>query len=477
MKRKILATLAIMVSLSTLAQTTFNKTQTITLATGNVPVEGDAPYPIASADIDADGFIDLVVGTDLGGAIFWYKNDGTGSFSVQPTVTTALPRVSDIVLIDINGDTALDIVASSFTDNKVVYYPNTLANPGTFGSEITIASAIDGAGDVDIVLLDGDSNLDVVVSAFDADKIVWFAGNGDGTFGAENLMINSVVKPGSFDLTDIDNDIDLDLVVANAVNQMDLPGMNTSVIEVFFNSSLTFTKDTNSVTDDKDYLFNVFFENIDDSNNNGITMDILATDIFGNLVHYNRNASNTYDETIISSSIANPSSVAFMNIDNSMDGLKDIILSSATNGPGNDLVWFKNNGAGSFSAETIIDATQNNTFKFTMADFDNDGDLDIASAAYSDDQISIFNNQTIVLSNDEFENERFRLYPNPVSDYLRFDISNLSEVDYAIFTILGEKLLDGNLNHNERVDVSRFNSGIYFFKLIESGRIFRFIKN
>ncbi|MBT8308960.1 MAG: VCBS repeat-containing protein, partial [Flavobacteriaceae bacterium] len=120
MKRKILATLAIMVSLSTLAQTTFNKTQTITLATGNVPVEGDAPYPIASADIDADGFIDLVVGTDLGGAIFWYKNDGTGSFSVQPTVTTALPRVSDIVLIDINGDTALDIVASSFTDNKVV---------------------------------------------------------------------------------------------------------------------------------------------------------------------------------------------------------------------------------------------------------------------------------------------------------------------------------------------------------------------
>lgn len=477
MKRKILATLAIMVSLSTLAQTTFNKTQTITLATGNVPVEGDAPYPIASADIDADGFIDLVVGTDLGGAIFWYKNDGTGSFSVQPTVTTALPRVSDIVLIDINGDTALDIVASSFTDNKVVYYPNTLANPGTFGSEITIASAIDGAGDVDIVLLDGDSNLDVVVSAFDADKIVWFAGNGDGTFGAENLMINSVVKPGSFDLKDIDNDNDLDLVVANAVNQMDLPGMNTSVIEVFFNSSLTFTKDTNSVTDDKDYLFNVFFENIDDSNNNGITMDILATDIFGNLVHYNRNASNTYDETIISSSIANPSSVAFMNIDNSMDGLKDIILSSATNGPGNDLVWFKNNGAGSFSAETIIDATQNNTFKFTMADFDNDGDLDIASAAYSDDQISIFNNQTIVLSNDEFENERFRLYPNPVSDYLRFDISNLSEVDYAIFTILGEKLLDGNLNHNERVDVSRFNSGIYFFKLIESGRVFRFIKN
>ncbi len=35
------------------AQTTFNKTQTLTL-TGT---EGDAPYPIAAGDIDNDGFI------------------------------------------------------------------------------------------------------------------------------------------------------------------------------------------------------------------------------------------------------------------------------------------------------------------------------------------------------------------------------------------------------------------------------------
>ncbi len=473
MRRKIFTALAIFTGLFTLAQTTFIKTQTLTL-TGT---EGDAPYPIASADIDNDGFKDLVIGTDFGGAIFWFKNDGVGNFTQQPTVTNTLARVIDIVLVDINGDTTIDILATSFADNKVVYYPNSLANPGTFGSETTISSSIDGATDVDVVLLNGDSFLDVVVSAFDADKIVWFGGNGDGTFGEENIMINSIVKPGSFDLKDIDTDGDLDLVVANAINIDDLPDMNTSVIEVFFNSGLTFTKDTNSVTNDNDYLFNVSFEDIDSSNNVGITSDILATDIFGDLVHYNRNASGNYDETIISSTILNPASVAFCDLDISGDDLKDIILSSGTNGVGNDIVWFKNNGSGNFSTEQVIDNTQSNTFKFIVEDFDNDGDLDIASAAYNNDQISIFNNQKFVLSIEEFQGEIFRLYPNPVIDYLRIDTSVLNESGYTIYNVLGNKLMEGTLITNTSIDVTQLNSSIYYFQLKDSGKVYKFIKN
>ena len=473
MKRKIFTTLAIFTGLITLAQTTFIKTQTLTL-TGT---EGDAPYPIASADIDNDGFKDLVVGTDFGGAIFWFKNDGVGNFTQQLTVTNTLARVIDIVLVDINGDTTIDILATSFADDKVVYYPNSLANPGTFGSETTISSSIDGATDVDVVLLNGDSFLDVVVSAFDADKIVWFEGNGDGTFGEENIMINSIDKPGSFDLKDINTDGELDLVVANAINIDELPDMNTSVIEVFFNSGLTFTKDTNSVTNDNDYLFNVSFEDIDSSNNVGITSDILATDIFGDLVHYNRNASGNYDETIISSTIANPASVAFCDLDVSGDNLKDIILSSGTNGAGNDIVWFKNNGSGNFSTEQVIDNTQSNTFKFIVEDFDNDGDLDIASAAYNNDQISIFNNQKFVLSIEEFQGEMFRLYPNPVIDYLRIDTSVLNESEYTIYNVLGNKLIEGTLITNASIDVTHLNSGIYYFQLKDSRKVYKFIKN
>jgi len=473
MKRKIFTTLTILISIIALGQTTFNKTQTITLN----GTEGDTPYPIVSADIDSDGYNDIVVGTDFGGSIFWFKNDGFGNFTIQPIVTNSLPRIIDIELLDINGDTTIDILATSFSDDKVVYYPNNLANPGTFGSEVIIAAAIDGATDVDAYLLNGDSFLDVVVSAFNADKIVWFAGNGNGTFGSENNMINTIVKPGSFDLKDVDTDGDLDLVVANAVNIDNEPGMNSSVIEVFFNSALSFTKDANSVTNDKAYLFNVSFEDINSSNNSGITRDIVATDIFGDLVHYNRNASGVYDETIISSTIANPASVALYDLDISGDGLKDIILSSGTQGAGNDLVWFKNNGNGNFSAEQVIDNTQSQAYKFTIVDFDNDGDLDIASTAYNDDQISIFNNQTIVLSTQEFERERYQLYPNPVSDYLRFNTTFITDSEYTIFTILGQKLKEDSISTNGAIDVTEMNSGIYYLRLNDSQKVYKFIKN
>lgn len=459
------------------AQTTFNKTQTLTLATGgNMPPEGDAPYPIASADLDADGHNDLVVGTDLGGAIFWYKNDGIGNFSVQPNVTTTLPRVSDIVLADIDGNMSIDIIATSFTDNKLVYYPNSVSNPGTFGAEQIVSSTLLGAGDVDIVNLNGDTFPDLVVSVFNADKVVWFANNGTGGFGSENLITNAIIKPGSIDMLDIDNDNDLDLVVANAVNQMDLPGQNTSVIEVFFNNSLTFTKDSNSVTDDKDYLFNVSFEDIDPTDNTSITSDILATDIFGDIYHYNKDDMGNYIETVISSSIANPASIGFYDLDLSGDGFKDIILSSGTNGTGNDLVWFKNNGAGSFSAEEVIDASQNNTFKFTVKDFDNDGDLDIASTAYSDDQVNIFINQKYVLGVDEMSFLDGSIYPNPAKDHLFIKSSRDSVHEYRIYDLLGKDLLHGFIQNNHSIDISILNTGLYLLKIENTSSTFKFIK-
>lgn len=456
---------------SAIAQTTFNKTQTLTLATGgNIPPEGDAPYPIASADVDNDGYADLVVGTFEGGAIFWFKNDGSGSFTAQPTVTTALPEVSDIVLEDINGDATIDIIATSFSGNKLVYYPNSLATPGTFGSEQVVSSSLQGAGDVDIVDLNGDTFPDLVVSAFDDNKVVWYANNGTGGFGAENIIDNTIVAPGSIDMLDIDNDSDLDIVIANATT----PGELTSVVEVFYNSASVFTKDPNSVTTGKDYMFNVSFEDIDASNNTGLTTDILATDLYGNLVHYNKEVAGTYSETIIPTSIANPASVGFYDLDN--DTLKDILLSSGDINTGNDLVWYKNNGGGNFSSETLIDGTQSLPFKFTLADFDNDGDLDIATSDYNFDQVNIFNNQKIVLSTDNNSMDDLRVHPNPVINQLFITTRTGTENPFLIYDLYGKQLLKGSISNSSSIDVSSLNNGMYFIELKNSNIILKFIK-
>ncbi|WP_340156328.1 VCBS repeat-containing protein, partial [uncultured Winogradskyella sp.] len=97
-------------------------------------------------------------------------------------------------------------------------------------------------------------------------------------------------------------------------------------------------------------------------------------------------------------------------VDLDNDGLKDIVLSSGKTNAGNDIVWFKNNGSGSFAAEEVIDATQSQAFVYAIEDFDADGDLDIASCEYNLDNLNYFENQKIVLSvpnSDLQPNKRF----------------------------------------------------------------------
>jgi hypothetical protein len=70
--------------------------------------------------------------------------------------------------------------------------------------------------------------------------------------------------------------------------------------------------------------------------------------------------------------------------------------------------------------------------------------------------------------------ENISIYPNPTEDYIRFSELN-SPQKYIIYDFLGKEIIKGTINKNEKVDVKRLKSGIYFI-LTETGKRIKFIR-
>ena len=466
MIKNIVNSLIVFFCISIHAQTTFIKTQSIALP---LP-EGNAPYNITSGLIDDDTYADLVVSTTLGSSVYWLKNDGTGNFLLQLPAFAILNNAGGVAIADINGDGFNDVVSTSYDDGKLVWFAND--GLGNFGTEQIISSTISGPSQVYARTIDSDSTIDVCVSSYTGDEVVWFANDGSGNFGTKNIINNTIQSPGAYAMDDIDGDGDIDSVIANAVGY---GTPNDCRVEVFYNDgSGVFTPDTNPVSvNTKDYIFSVMAEDIDGDN----SRDILVTDLLGSPSYFRRTeispGTATYTETILTTSIVNPACLDLQDLDN--DNHPDFVLSSATSGNGNDIVWYKNDGIGGFEDEEVIDATQRQAYTFTFSDFDNDGDTDIASIAYADDKVNVFNNQLITLDIEELNLTKISMFPNPTNEVLQFK-GFINDFTVSVFDIMGKVIMTKTLQFNESLNVSQLKSGIYLLKFDKHQDTFKFIK-
>ena len=70
--------------------------------------------------------------------------------------------------------------------------------------------------------------------------------------------------------------------------------------------------------------------------------------------------------------------------------------------------------------------------------------------------------------------KRIKLFPNPSHDYIL--ISGLKKTEnYAVYNILGKRVLEGTVSDNQKINIQDVTEGVYLFKL-ESGNILKFIK-
>ncbi|MGF1480959.1 MAG: FG-GAP-like repeat-containing protein [Cyanophyceae cyanobacterium] len=178
-----------------------------------------SPVP-TFADLDADGDLDAAVG-EINGGLFYYRNNN-GSFtrvtgSANPLNSIDVGLVSTPAFVDLDGDSDQDLLVGAF-DGTIRYYRN---DNGRFVEQTGTANPFTGIdvgsySNIAFANLDGDGDIDAFLGL--ADGTVAYYQNNNGVFTAKANTLNPLngIDAGDFSFpsfADIDRDGDVDALI------------------------------------------------------------------------------------------------------------------------------------------------------------------------------------------------------------------------------------------------------------------------
>ncbi len=154
-------------------------------------------------DLDGDGAADIVVATYYGNNITWHRNSGDLTFLPPVTINAQVDSLTCIELVDMNGDGSLDLVFPAPATDQVVWQQNN--GDGTFGAVHVIGWAMNNAVSIQVRDVDVDGDLDVVCTSSPDDRVQMLQNNGNGTYSY--FLLNDIaVHPFDVKLIDMDGD-------------------------------------------------------------------------------------------------------------------------------------------------------------------------------------------------------------------------------------------------------------------------------
>lgn len=180
------------------------------------------PWTLTGGDIDSDGDVDVLAAVLLPDRLFWYANDGAGSFDGGHEIASSFDGGSDsqFLLRELDGDGDMDILAYHRAGFRLVWHEN-----DGFGgfSEHLIDTPADrlrlSTGD-----LDGDGDLDLVAASQENSPTIglaWYENDGSMQFSPHPIPCSSEGRLYDADIADLDGDGDMDIVAGGYIFEND----------------------------------------------------------------------------------------------------------------------------------------------------------------------------------------------------------------------------------------------------------------
>jgi hypothetical protein len=163
---------------------------------------------VGIADLDGDGYDDIVTANRGGNNISLFRNNGNGTFAAPTNINTVGSQETAVMITDANNDGIQDAFVGCFGSSEMVL----MLGDGNGGLVFSSRSNLTGTpwaiavGDIN-----GDGNADVGAALSNTNRIGVIFGNGTGGLGTVTTYVSGNF-PLAMDIGDVDGDNDLDLI-------------------------------------------------------------------------------------------------------------------------------------------------------------------------------------------------------------------------------------------------------------------------
>lgn len=413
--------------------------------------------------------------------------------------------IGDPELYDINNDDKVDVIGleqfgfGSIGD-LVIYINKSLPDSIAFDME---ELGIRGIGAPAVADMDGDNDLDIVVSEWDGSNsvVIILYNEGNLQFTKDTISTESLYRHS---IADLDGDNDLDIVSTNRDNNFMRVNINQGDGE--FLQSLSLQRDDlydvslNDFDNDGDTDIIVGFDDFFDSyfimwSNNGNgdfaeqnlflspfgnLVDFKITDVDKNglndIVFFGRNSGSL--RVILQKAIGMYEEQALLNAPNAISGFsisnfdsknsKDVLLGGDNQA---DITFHLSQGMDPFDfADLETVSTISPARFFEPSDLDGDGDLDVV---VSNGDFWWLENRLEQGTVDVMDIEEISLnvYPNPFDQEIFIDDMK-QEHSIEIFNSIGDRIFKVD-SPIQKLDLSNYNTGIYYLRISNKNNLLK----